>query len=361
MNARVLMPHQLFFIIVQSQVGIGILSLPYALHEKAGKDAWISVLIAGLFVQIAISILIILASRFPGKTFYEYVPIVLGKWLGKALVLLYTAYFFLFAFQVLGNFMIYTSIWVFPQTPLWVFALLASGVSAYLVRENIQIIARFYVMASFLLVGVFAVFLFMWPYLKWENLLPLGSAGIEDIMKGSLPGSFSLSGFEILLWLFPFVQASKSVKWKVAAAASAVSTVVYAVLSLFAFAIFSTDQLKVVPEPVIYMVKSVELDIIERIDLLFLSIWAVFAMTSFMSNIYLSATGMASLIKAANHRFSVYTVTVLIIPAVLLVNSPVDMDKVGEKLNFAIPIFLFLIPFLIWTVALIRKKKEDVY
>lgn len=38
---------QYFFIIVQTEIGVGILSLPYDLHSKAKQDGWISLLIGG--------------------------------------------------------------------------------------------------------------------------------------------------------------------------------------------------------------------------------------------------------------------------------------------------------------------------
>lgn len=359
MKTRMIEPHQLFFIIVQTQIGIGILSLPFVVHERAGKDGWLSILLAGLFVQIGTLIIVALAARFPDKTLYDYMPIVIGKWLSRLLIILFTLFFFLTSIQVLSNFLIFTSIWVFPRTPSLVFAVITAGITVYLIRENIQVIARFYVLASFLLVGILMVFVFMVQYLNWYNILPVGSEGAKAIWKGSGQALFSLSGFELLLWLFPLTKAPVKTKWKIAAGASLFSTIIYAALALFSYAFFSDEELKIVPEPVIYMVKAVELTIIERIDLVFLSLWAVFAITSFMSYLYMAASGAAVLVKASNHRSSVYVLAALSIPAALLIKSPIDLDTYGEKINLASPVFLFAIPFLIWIVALLRKKKEE--
>ena len=41
---------QLFFILIQSQIGVGLLSLPNAVQKTAKGDGWISTLLAGLAV-----------------------------------------------------------------------------------------------------------------------------------------------------------------------------------------------------------------------------------------------------------------------------------------------------------------------
>ncbi|WNS78618.1 GerAB/ArcD/ProY family transporter [Domibacillus sp. DTU_2020_1001157_1_SI_ALB_TIR_016] len=48
---------QLFFFMLQTHVGVGILSLPYDVHQVAGKDGWLSILLAGFFMQIGIIVI----------------------------------------------------------------------------------------------------------------------------------------------------------------------------------------------------------------------------------------------------------------------------------------------------------------
>lgn len=80
---------QLFAFILQTQVGIGVLSFPYVLHKAAGVDGWISILLAGACVSLLLTIYVALCKRFPGQNLYEFVPLILGKWLGNMVNAIY--------------------------------------------------------------------------------------------------------------------------------------------------------------------------------------------------------------------------------------------------------------------------------
>ncbi|MFZ0369154.1 MAG: GerAB/ArcD/ProY family transporter, partial [Halobacillus sp.] len=62
---------QYFFMIVQTEIGVGILSLPYDLHSAAKQDGWISLLIGGVLLQIVLLVIWLLAKRFPDKDFFQ--------------------------------------------------------------------------------------------------------------------------------------------------------------------------------------------------------------------------------------------------------------------------------------------------
>ncbi|OLN24013.1 hypothetical protein BTO30_00910 [Domibacillus antri] len=350
---------QLFFLILQTQIGVGVLSLPYSVHTESGKDGWISILIAGLFVQIGIGVIWLLSSRFPDKTLYEFAPLLLGRLLGTIVNALYIVFFFIVAAQMLIVFLYLTSNWAFPHTPHIVFAVIVVGITVYLIQENIRIIARFHVLMSFLFIIVLILFVFIIKHLNVYYLLPIGSEGAPAILSGTKQALFSFAGFEFLLWLYPVTKASSKAKWKAAAGASAIAAVFYTLLSAFVYMFFSLKKLNHVPEPVLYMVKAVELKMIERIDLLFLSIWAIFAITSFMSYMYLAASGVAKLAKAKHHRKAVYVLAVLILPITFYTANPEQSVNIYEKISTLSTIFLFAVPAFLLAVAIIRNKREE--
>lgn len=358
MNQSRLEPHQLFFIVVQTQIGVGVLSLPFAVHEEAGKDGWLSILVTGAIVQATIVIMTLLAARFPSKNVYEYMPLLIGKWMSRLVTIVMVLFFLSISVIILSNFLIFTAVWVFPRTPHVVFAAISAAISIYLLRENIQVIARFYVVASFLFVTVLLIFAFIFKYLQWENLLPIGSEGAGAIMNGSWAALFSLIGFEVILWLFPLTNASAQTKWKITAGASALSTLLYTVLTVAALAFFNTEELKIVPEPVVYMVKAVELNVVERIDLVFLSIWAVFALTSFMSYLYIASLGAAHVFNSRNHHPALYVLAFLAVVLTLLIQTPIQLDQVTKPFSDSLPFMIIGFPLLLLIISWLRGKKE---
>lgn len=350
---------QLFFFMLQTHVGVGILSLPYEVHQVAGKDGWLSILLAGFLMQIGIIVIWLLASRFPNKTLPEFLPLLVGRVISVLIIALYTLFFFMISSQTLAVFLSITADWIFPSTPPVVFAVIITAITVYLIQEDIRVIARFHVLMSFLLLGVLVVFIFMWQYLNVYYLLPIGSSGIKDITSGAQKAIFSLAGIEMLLWLFPFTQGNNKGKWKAIAGANLVVTILYTLLALCALSYFSNAKLKHVPEPVIYMIKSIDLGIIERLDLIFLVLWAVFSVTSIMNYLYLAAINAANLTNAKHHKTAVYILGLLLIPLAVYTNNAKSIKMLGGFISSAALSFLFIIPFFLLIVAIIRRKRED--
>lgn len=349
---------QLFFFMVQTHIGVGILSLPYEVHEIAGKDGWLSILLAGFFMQIGIIMIWLLASRFSNKALPEFLPLLVGRVISRIILALYMFYFFMTASQTLAVFLSITEDWAFPHTPSIVFAVIIAAITVYLIQEDIRVIARFHVLMSFLMIGVLMVFIFMWHYLNVYYLLPVGSSGLQSIAAGAPKAMFSLAGIEMLLWLFPFTQANNKGKWRAAAGASLIVTILYTLLALCVFSYFSAAKLKHVPEPVLYMIKSIELGIIERLDLIFLVFWAVFSITSIMSYLYLASISAASITKAKHHKTAVYLFGLLIIPLAVYTSNAESIKILGGFINSAALVFIFVIPLLLLVIAFIRKKRE---
>lgn len=350
---------QLYFFILQTQVGVGILSLPYKVHEAAGKDGWLSILLAGFFMQIAIAVIWLLCSRFPEKTLSDFSPLIVGRVIGLFINVLYVLFLFMVASQVLSVFLSITGDWAFPHTPPLVFAVIITAITIYLIKEDVRVIARFHVLMSFFLVAVLIVFIFMWKYLNVYYLLPIGSEGIKDILSGSEKAFFSLAGIECLLWLYPMTQADKKAKWKAAAGACLTVTVMYTLLAICTYTYFSREKLTHVPEPVLYMIKSIELEIVERLDLIFLAFWAVFSITTFMSYLYLASRGAAKMVKAEHHKGAVYCLGLLIVPLAVYTGNDEHIQVLGDIISRAAMALLFAVPLFLLAVAVIRKKRED--
>ncbi|MEM1504436.1 GerAB/ArcD/ProY family transporter [Domibacillus sp. 8LH] len=109
---------------MQTHVGVGILSLPYDVHQAAGKDGWLSILLAGFFMQIVIVVMWLLALRFPSKTLPEFLPLIVGRVISVLIIALYIFFFFMIASQILAVFLSITADWAFPHTPSLVFAVI---------------------------------------------------------------------------------------------------------------------------------------------------------------------------------------------------------------------------------------------
>jgi hypothetical protein len=54
------------------------MSLPHDIFLKSGVDAWISLLLSGLFIQLNIFIIWALNRRYPNLHLYEFSTVIVG-------------------------------------------------------------------------------------------------------------------------------------------------------------------------------------------------------------------------------------------------------------------------------------------
>ncbi|KIL47972.1 GerAB/ArcD/ProY family transporter [Jeotgalibacillus campisalis] len=351
---------QLFFLIVQTQVGVGILSMPSDIGKVAKQDAWISMMLAGILVQLIILMYIFLLSKFPEDTYYGIVNLCFGTIVGKVIMSTYLLYFIGVLIASMTSFHHTIATWIFTDTPKWIILLLFSIPAIYMARENIVLIARFKMLISFLL--PILIFVLAWVYIQPQflYLLPIGGSGVSAIISGIKPAIFSLMGFEAFLFFAFYVKTDRKKELRKGALATAFVTSFYAFTIITTQVFFHIKELIVVPYPVLYIMKALKFTILERIDLLFITIWMVIALSSFISYLYISANTMEQLLSKKNHTKMVYIVMVFAFFGSLVPSSLLEMKTFMQVLLPVSLIFTVAIPFLTMIVSFFKKsaKKE---
>ncbi|MDN4593148.1 GerAB/ArcD/ProY family transporter [Polycladomyces subterraneus] len=349
---------QLFYYIIQAQVGVGILSMPHDVQAVAKGGAWISVLIGGVVVQLAILIIWALCKRFPNLTMYEYLPKIFGKWIGGFFNFAYIFFFILMATLVLILFESLINKWIFPLTPRWATLSLIVITSVYLVIESLRKITRFYVFATVLIVLIVLIALNAFTIVNFTYMLPITEAGWGKIFLGSNKVIISLLGFELLLVVYPFVEGKADGKLKAASAGNALTTLLYSFMVFIALIVFSPMELAMIPEPIPYMLKAFSYRVVERVDLLFLSIWMVIVATSYMNYLFLASSGFGHYFHRGNHRRAVYYTAIISFILALIPEGPDECRLFTQIVSWASYAFVYGLPLLFLLISLVFRKQE---
>ncbi len=345
---------QIFFLIIQTQIGFGILSLPNTLQNSSKGDGWISVLLAGVVIQLFLVIIWLLLSRFPRLTYSEISTALLGKYFGSLLNSVIYLYFIITASYVLLEFTSIIKEHLLINTPYWVIGMLMIITCTYLAISNITIIARFFGLISFLfliLLGL-SFFSFFLP-LDIHHILPIGNSGIKEIIKGGNDSLLTLLGFEVSLFLYPFAIKKGTSYLKVLTVANMFGTVLTAYFVILCVMIFSESLLKQIKYPVIYFLRPLHFQMIDRVDLLFISIWIVPLAASIVIFLYLGSRSL-TFIKVSPSKLVVGNSAVVYLLFVLAKKDPISeafYSKVIEYMSytvvFAFPCILLLLSYLL--------------
>ncbi|MFS0838350.1 GerAB/ArcD/ProY family transporter [Paenibacillus sp. 1P03SA] len=357
-NSNKISPKQMLFLILQTQIGVQVLYLPSRVQAIAKGDAWMSILLAGLFSQLLILIMWSLNKRFPSATLYDFMPRLTGKAVAVFIQVLYIVYFTAQSSLILMFFYEVIRDWVFPETPKWLITGLMVLVCVYLTQENLKIMARFFLLVS----CVFLIMIFISAYAyTHSNLLyifPIGQAGLLPVVRAAHEAMNTLSGYEWILFCYPFVEGTPRQKLAAVSAANAISTLLYTFLVFTSLVVFSPAELPLLPHPVLYMVKALTFAIIERPDLYFLSAWIVVVATSIMAYLYLASTGIAQLFGRSSHRKPVLYTAMSLMAAALLIRDQNVMRILGKIVSLSSYAFLAAIPLLLLLISLVFHIRE---
>lgn len=353
-------PGQLIFLIIQTQIGVGLLGLTARVHNVSKGDAWISVLFAGLLTQLFIVIMWSLSRRFPTHTLYDNLLTLLGRYIGKLAQLLYTGYFITISSFIVVEFSITVQNWILIDTPRWVVMGMMLGVCLYLVRERLQTIARFFVLVFFCNIVVILIICYAYSHVNILYALPIGQSGIEKIAKGSHKAMTSFSGYEMLMVCYPFVQGGSLGKLKAAGFANMFTTILYAFAVFTSIIVFSPAEMELIPQPLLYMVKALSFSVFERPDLYFLSLWAVASASSLIGYVFMASRGIANLFqKHSDHRKAAPYTVLLVFVIGLIFQAPRTNYILGNFLSTLSYIFVIGIPLLLLLISLLFNVKES--
>jgi spore germination protein (amino acid permease) len=350
---------QFFFLIIKTQIGIGLLSLPSETERIAKGDSWISVIWAGVMIQLLLIVYWQLLKKFPNHTLSEIIVRMLGPYVGKAINLIYFAFFILIAAYASMLYVRLLNTWMLRITPVWVLLLLIIGTCLYLAIDNLRVIARFFVLSSVLIVVLLLISILSFSNeVHFTNILPIGQAGATQIFTGSEQTFFAMLGFEVTLYLFAQVEGNHKGMFRVMTLANCFITLFYAYFVFICLIGFSPKVLEMVNEPVLYILKGLSYQLFDRIDLIFLTIWIIPMSVTIVS--YLCLAGKSLTRKHSSYRKLVWYSGGLVFLVGWYLSTVENVDLYSKWLEYGYLIMIAAVPVLLWLGSFLITNMKKV-
>ncbi|WP_435164303.1 GerAB/ArcD/ProY family transporter [Paenibacillus glycanilyticus] len=346
---------QLFFLIIKTQIGIGLLSLPSVIQNSAGGDAWISVLGSGLVIQLLILVYWRLCSQYPGMNLREMSLLFFGKYAGKAVNFIYYCFFVVVAGYACTLYVRLIKVWLLPLTPSWVLLLLILAVGVYLAVENLRVVARFYEVASILLIILLGISLAsLSNEAHISNILPMGQSGIAHIAKGSEKTFFAMLGFEVILYFAAQSKDTPRGLIRTISFANWFVTLFYAFFVFICLIGFSQDALSKVKDPVLFLLRGLTFQLFDRLDLIFLSIWIIPMSATIVS--YLCMAGKSLTKKRSAYQRMVWFSGTLVLVLASYLSTRETLDTFSKWMEYGYLVMIAAVPLLMWAMSFLFRS-----
>lgn len=349
---------QYIFLIHGAQVGIGVLTMPRELAEGAGTDGWISILIGWVIAVMASLLITGIMKRYPEHTFIDLLPLFLGKWLGKACIVIVALYCALAAAAVFGNAVAILNVWLLPQTPGYIVTFLFAIPAYQIVRNGLRVLGRYAELIFYLTLWMPIVLMTAYKDTNWLHLLPVLKEGWGPVLMATKSTVLSFLGFELSFFLYPFLQKKQYAPIGIVVA-NTLSMLVFLYITLFCYGFFSPDEITQYTWPTLNLWKVIEYRFLERIDIIFLASYLFVLSTTGLPYTYFTVFCTSQLFGKQDHSGHLKIMLLLIVTASWLYTpSFIDLKKWVEAWSMAGLVFGYALPVLLWGPIWLLQKSS---
>ncbi|MGO0059167.1 GerAB/ArcD/ProY family transporter [Brevibacillus fluminis] len=354
-----IMPRQFTVLVILTTIGDSILVLPSAPAQMAKQDAWLSALFGLVIGLLALSLISSLAKRFPRFTFVEMSRTLLGKMLGTVIACLFVFYMLMNTAAILtemGNFL---NTYILAETPFEIIMLFFLCVTIMGARLGLEPLTRagevFFPWFMLLLIAFIVMLL---PQIHPINLQPAFEYGIGPIINGSIPTiAYPFLELVVFLMVFPSVLEPQKLRkcFLFGALAGGIVLVLIILLCILVLGHTLTGQ-------GMYPSYSMAFRIIignwlQRIEAVMATLWFVSIFFKLTLSFYAICRALAQLFGLQDFRaIAVPVGLILMYPAIMFSPNVAKMYALTKVWPFFDITAGFLLPLLLLTCALVRKK-----
>lgn len=350
-------PIFVFFLVHSAQFGAGVLGFARIIAKVAGYDAWIGVLITGIIIHILVWVMYYLLKNTNG-TLIDLHQQTFGKWLGNGISIVFMLYFFALSISVVRTYVEIVQVWMFPTGSTWMFTIFLCLLSYYVISSGFRVMTGICVLSIVGTLGYIFLSFFMLRYAHWENLLPVFSHSFGDILKASQFSIYSMTGFEILLMIYPFVKNPEK-SHKFAQYGVLFSNILYLFSTILAFAFFSEKQLSKTIWSQLSMTQVIKLPFIERLEYIAISGYALVILTSSILPLWAATRGTHEIFHVKQKYILLSFILITIIVSQLLTNRHDINDFISYISKISLWLMYVYIPILFLIVWVKRKWKKS--
>lgn len=350
-------PFLVFYMIISTQIGIGILGYQRLISSIVGQDAWISVLIAGVLLHIILWMIYKIVETVNGDIVTAHV-FVAGNTGGKLLSSIFIVYYSMYSLVVVRSFIEVIQVWMFPDISIFWFTVAIMLLCIYIVYGGFRTVVGIAFFGAVLPSYLIFTFSYNIQFAEFQNLFPIWDHSMKDLLLGAYHMSLTYIGFEIVLFFYPFIkEPQKSKKW--AHLALLTTTFVYTLLMIITIVYFSEEQLQMKIWATLTMWKMVKLPFAVRFEYIGIATWILVILPNICISIWI-ASRLLRRIFSIRQKKGVLIIAFIQILVINFLRTRENVDQLNTYTGKAGFIFNFIyIPLLFIWIMIVKKVKKN--
>ena len=345
---------QLFFIMIGVQIGVGVLGTPRYIFEESHQDAWVSILIALVYMLLVLWTMFHILNQYDNADIFGIQVDIFGKWLGKLLGTGYLLLFFAELLSVLLTYIEVIQVFIYPTMPSFVMGLLLLILVVYTVLGGIRVVVG--VAFLFALLSLWILLLLYDPVTRMEiaHFQPMFDASISELLKGARTTTYTFLGLEILFVIYPFIDNKKKAKRPTYLGATASAFIVF-IATIISIGYYSPNDFHLMDWPVLSLFKSVSFSFMERFDYFVIMEWIMIVVPTMVLLMWAITHGTKRL-YAIPQKKTLYVVSLLLLIISIFIKKDYNIEKILDIISQVGFWIVFVYPFVLLPIVLVKKK-----
>lgn len=339
------------------QISVAIIALPRKLAEAAGTDGWLAIPMMWA-LSAAASLIIIQIMKQHDGTVLDIITHYMGAWMGKAAALLFALYFLILGYDGITRALLITKTWLLPSTSTFITMVLFL-IPAYMIsRFSIQIIGRYAELVF--LISLWIPFIYMCTIGDAHilNILPVLKGDVWHVVSAVKEIIYPSLGMVSSFFIYPYL-ARKELASAGLIAGTTLTMTIYLLITVLCFIYFSPDEITQYNDPIISILKSIEFQFIERIEVPFIAFYLFIFSLVWMPSIYLTSYCLSRLFHLKDHITILRIVCISIaVGSFFFVPTYNQSNFIEEQLNYLGLAAEYILPACLLGYIILRKGAQ---
>lgn len=340
-------------------ISTAILYPPGFVPQLAGRDAWISFALSGVFGLSIVYLVVLLCSRYPGLNLLQIGEAVLGRFLGKLVGFGFVLFFISTTAAIILEFSDFMVTAFMPRTPLAVFNILMILFSLYAVYLGLEVICR---VSEAAVVPILVFFLFTMVFMIGEvelpSLLPVLDAGFMPVLRGSLFFlSWTAQAF-LLGMLYPYLVRPQQAA-KIGIYAIAIISFYMIAGAIFLEGALGSGQVARLLYPLLSFARLIKAGgFLERLEAVVILIWIFGQYIKISLFIYFSAFSIRQVFGLADYRTFLWPLAALIaVLSLTVIGNSMELENLLKSIfSPFVLLFALIIPLCLFGVTILKNS-----
>lgn len=344
----------LFFILFNTQVGVGILGVPKFIFKEAQQDSWISILIALVYIIIVLMAMFLILNQYKNADIFGIQVDIFGQWFGKFLGTIYIVYFILGIATILLTYIQVIKIFLFPTMPSFVMGLLLLSLVVYSVLGGIRVIVGIAFIFFFLTIWVLILLYDPITRMEMTHFQPMFQASFPQLLQGAKTTTYTFLGLEMLFIIYPYIENKEKTKLPATLGVCFTAFIVL-LFTTISIGYYSPEDFDKIDWAVLRLFKSISFPLLERFDYVVVAEWMMVTLPTMIFLMW-SVTHGTKRLYAIRQKTTLYTVSIIL----LIVCSFVKYEHVFIKITDIVSEIgfwiIFVYPIVLLPIVLMTTK-----